>query len=153
MQPRMRTQMKRLAWVAFAGCLSLNLLGCSSSGSGTETTGTGGSGNSGGSSSTTSTGGASAAGTSTSVQGQLGTACTASSQCSGHTSLSGVCMTSWPGGGYCSTDACPTSAECGAQGVCADDGSGTNRCLLACVFASQCRTGYTCSSGGCIPTS
>jgi len=155
--PRQRGCMKPL-FTAVAFALSVPAwLGCSSndspggvSGGGSATTGgtttNGGQGAGGGQQSTGGT-------TTASTRKVPGDPCTADSQCSGLTTLAGVCMTSWPGGGYCTTEACNGSTQCANLGWCGDDGTGTKRCLLFCNGTTTCKTGYTCSGANvCVPS-
>jgi hypothetical protein len=53
-------------------------------------------------------------------------------------------------GGYCSrscsqTNACPTGSSC----LMFEDGS--SLCVASCSAESDCRTGYACASGACLP--
>ena len=134
--------------------VSLAIFGACALGCGSTDNGNGGSGGSAGSSA--STGGSAATGgtggtTSTSNLKQLGDACAADNQCAGQSELASVCMASWPGGGYCTTVACNGSSQCGNKGWCADDGTGTKRCLVDCFDATDCKSGYSCPNGGCAP--
>lgn len=140
---------------------AINWLGCSSSDSGNSGSG-GGTGITTQTGGTDSNGGQSAAGqvntggsTSSSTRRFPGDLCTADSECSGLTSLKGVCMAGWPGGGYCTTEPCVNTLNCAGYGWCADDGTGTNttRCLRSCFDDSDCRTGYVCPTDGCVPAS
>jgi len=138
--------------------VSLAIFGACALGCGSTDNGNGGSGGSAGSSASTggsATTGGTGAGTggttSTNNLKQLGDACAADNQCAGQSELAGVCMASWPGGGYCTTAACNGSSQCGSKGWCADDGTGTKRCLVDCIDATDCKSGYSCPSGGCAP--
>jgi hypothetical protein len=134
-------------------------IGCGSdTGDNSATGGNAGSSTGGGTS--TSSGGSSSAGgqqatggaTSSSTKKVPGETCTADNQCTGLTSLDGVCMASWPGGGYCTTSECVNSVNCANNGRCSDDGNGTLRCLQYCFDSTSCRAGYTCVGSGCVPS-
>jgi hypothetical protein len=157
--------MKQLLLAALLAVSTTSGFGCSSSSSTPAETGgaaggpaqTGGSASNGVQGGGTATGGQQSTGgassNSTKALGVPGDPCTADSQCTGLTSLTGVCMTNWPGGGYCATSACVSTATCADLGWCADDGTGTNRCLQACTISSSCRAGYSCPKEGCVPSS
>jgi len=81
-----------------------------------------------------------------------GDPCTSDDQCPSITTGRGLCMTDWPGGGYCASLACVTPIMCMDNSTCADY-QGTMRCLVACFQPSDCRSGYTCATNGaCVPT-
>ena len=162
--PRSGGPMKQLLLAALLAVSTTSGFGCSSSGGGNAQTGgtAGSSANTGGSTTTGAQGGAAGSAgesrtggtTSTSTAKQIGDSCTADSQCPGQTELSGFCEATWPGGGYCTTEPCNGSAQCGAQGWCADDGTGkaTSRCLVYCFDSSYCKSGYKCTRSVCIPS-
>ena len=69
--------------------------------------------------------------------GALGDSCVANGDCVSDDCLSEADF-AMPGG-YC-TDACQTSADCGANGYCS-----ASVCYERCVSASDCRPGYACT--------
>jgi len=72
-----------------------------------------------------------------------GAACTAATGCGPGLS----CLTEFPGG-YC-TSVCD-GAACGTGGVC-DRALAPNLCTDECTNRSDCREGYQCWRGGCVP--
>lgn len=58
-----------------------------------------------------------------------------------------TCLPDFPGG-YCTADC--SSAACGAGAVC-DRGISPNLCTDACDDRTDCRDGYQCWRGGCLP--
>jgi hypothetical protein len=83
----------------------------------------------------------------------LGAACTLNAECA-----SGLCIPERRGsgtvawtGGTCSLDC--SAATCPAGATCMTFADGSAYCVPACATASNCRTGYVCSTdiGGCLP--
>jgi hypothetical protein len=82
---------------------------------------------------------------------KTGDPCTSDDQCESMVRDDGVCMTDWPGGGYCTTGACVTTSRCVSQASC-DEYQGTRRCLKMCTDSTSCRAGYTCTRQHvCVP--
>jgi hypothetical protein len=100
------------------------------------------------------------------AMGTTGAACTMASDCCG-VPVGYDCMTdlfsgyiTFPGG-YCSSQACTSNADCGPDAECLDVMGFIQFCLRTCTDSSECREseGYSCSElpyigGGpyCIPT-
>jgi len=83
----------------------------------------------------------------------MGAACTDNAQCE-----SGVCIAeSWNvgyTGGYCSVGCVATTAgSCPTGSACVDQSAvfGVSICAKNCTQNSDCRTGYVCTAGACLP--
>lgn len=87
----------------------------------------------------------------------LGTACLATSECTGGTCLTEI-ATGWSGGmcvlGGCRLSGEGASTECPAGSTCIDDAIGApdlGVCAPGCADDSACRDGYVCNDGACRP--
>jgi len=84
---------------------------------------------------------------------KMGAACTQDAQCE-----SGICIAEdWDvgfTGGYCSA-ACraAVAASCPADSKCVDETDllGVHVCAQICTQATDCRSGYACTDGACVP--
>jgi hypothetical protein len=82
---------------------------------------------------------------------KTGEPCTSDDQCESMVLDGAVCMTDWPGGGYCTTRPCVTTARCTSEASC-HEYQGTSRCFQMCGSSAGCRDGYTCNSDHvCVP--
>lgn len=88
----------------------------------------------------------------------IGIECTASIECRGPEGLAGACIperraegaeSGFPGG-MCVGVGCGSDDECGAGSVCASL-TDVGMCLPACEDTSECRDGYVCGQGACVP--
>jgi hypothetical protein len=78
----------------------------------------------------------------------IGDPCTDAAQCVTYGGIPAVCMTAWPGGGYCTNEHCAGTLACGPGSDCKLY-EGEQRCFHRC--GTGCRAGYTCQNGVCLP--
>jgi hypothetical protein len=93
--------------------------------------------------------------------GAIGAPCAATSDC--HEGRIPLCWTRYylntsgnaaTPSGYC-TSKCASDADCGATGLCIDEGSQGKFCFSPCTVPTDCRTGYGCftrMAGHCFPS-